>query len=73
MFPNRKGNQNLSYQKKKKTTISEKDAKQPQLKIIQSVDLSHRYRKPIINKCENCGNIAPNFVKTCPFCKNQII
>lgn len=73
MFPNRKKNQNLSYQKKKITTIREKDAKQTQLKIIPSVDLSHSYRKPIIKKCENCGNIVPNFVKTCPFCKRQLI
>ena len=73
MFPDRKKKNNLSYKKKKITTISERDVKQTQLKIIKSIDLSHSYRKPIINKCENCGNIVPNFVKTCPFCKRQLI
>jgi len=72
MFPDRKRKPNLSYQKKKITIIPENESKQPQQKIFKSVDLNHNYRKPIINKCENCGNIVPNFVKTCPFCKKPI-
>ncbi len=71
MFPNRKKNQNLTYQKEL-TNINEKDIVQTQQKIIKPIDLNINYRKPLINKCENCGNIVPNFVKTCPFCRRQI-
>ncbi|MFX1377314.1 MAG: hypothetical protein ACFFA0_16060 [Promethearchaeota archaeon] len=64
MFPDRK----------RKSSLEEKPKKivQVQPKIFKKVDLEFNYRKPIIFKCENCGNTIPNFVKKCPFCGKQI-
>ena len=73
MFPDRKRKPPLNYEKKKRTITKEKELKLTQPKIFKSVDLNVNYRKPIIKKCENCGNIVPSFVKTCPFCKKQIL
>ncbi len=73
MFSNRKkrkmkiDNPNIEEPNKKRT-----DIEQPQIKIFKPIDLNFKYRKSIIKKCENCGNIVPNFVDTCPFCKNKI-
>lgn len=72
MFPNRKRKSTSEYQKKSITTQYEEEMRQVQPKIPRSVNLDFRYRKPIINKCENCGNIIPNFVKKCPFCNVQV-
>jgi hypothetical protein len=41
-------------------------------KIPQPINLEFEYRKPLIEKCKNCGNILPNFVKKCPFCNESI-
>ncbi len=41
-------------------------------KIPEPVNLEFKYRKPLIEKCKNCGNIVPNFVKKCPFCNKTI-
>ena len=60
MFPDRKKTSSLSEQR----TV--------QSKIFKPINLNFNYRKPIINKCENCGNIVPNFVKKCPFCNHSI-
>lgn len=65
MFPNRK----IKLGQKKQR---EKEFQQSQPRIFKLINLDFNYRKPIINKCENCGNIVPNFVKVCPFCKHQI-
>ena len=66
MFPNRKANLSQKQQRRK-------EFQQSQPKIFKPINLDINYRKPIINKCENCGNIVPNFVKVCPFCKHQIL
>lgn len=60
MFPDKKKTSSLSKQR----TV--------QSKIFKPINLNFKYRKPIINKCENCGNIVPNFVKKCPFCNHPI-
>ncbi|MEE9377820.1 MAG: hypothetical protein V3V33_07260 [Candidatus Lokiarchaeia archaeon] len=70
MFPDRK---RLNNKNKERTFTKEKELKLTQPKIFKSIDLNFKYRNPIIKKCENCGNIVPSFVKTCPFCKNQIL
>ncbi|MFW9988591.1 MAG: hypothetical protein ACFFC3_08040 [Candidatus Odinarchaeota archaeon] len=71
MFPDRTKNQNVSY-KKVKTESNVKDEMESQQQIIKPVNLNVNYRKPLINKCENCGNIVPSFVKTCPFCRQPL-
>jgi hypothetical protein len=42
-------------------------------KIPEPISIEFEYRKPLIDKCKNCGNIVPNFVKKCPFCSKTII
>jgi len=73
MFPDRKRKPTLNYKKKERTITKEKELKLTQPKIFKPIDLNFNYRNPIIKKCENCGNIVPSFVKTCPFCKKQIL
>jgi hypothetical protein len=70
MFPDRA---NLSEQKKEEQVINAKNLEQKELMVPKPINLSFEYRKPIINKCKNCGNIVPNFVKKCPFCNKSII
>jgi len=41
-------------------------------KIPEPMSLEFEYRKPLIEKCKNCGNIVPNFVKKCPFCNESV-
>lgn len=73
MFPDRKRKPPLNYKKSERTITKENELKLTQPKIFKSIDLNFNYRKPIIKKCENCGNIVPGFVKTCPICKKQIL
>ncbi len=72
MFPNRKRKATLNYQKKVIAIQDEEEMHEVQPKIPKSINLDLKYRRPIINKCENCGNIIPNFVKKCPFCNAQL-
>jgi len=72
MFPNRKRKSKLNYQKKGVNIQDETEFYEIQPKIPKSINLDLNYRKPIIKKCESCGNIIPNFVKKCPFCNTQI-
>ncbi|NVM34865.1 MAG: hypothetical protein HWN81_04670 [Candidatus Lokiarchaeota archaeon] len=73
MFPDRKRKPSLNYKRKLRPITKEKELNLTQQRIFKPVNLDFNYRKPIIKKCENCGNIVPSFVKTCPFCKKQII
>jgi uncharacterized OB-fold protein len=73
MFPDRKRKPKLDYQKPKIPVTKHKTSQQSQPKIFKPIDLEFKYKKPLIKKCENCGNIVPNFVKKCPFCNNQVI
>lgn len=70
MFSNKKKSSMGSSTKRRHAEYSEKKLEQP--RIFKSINLDIKYRKPIINKCEQCGNIVPNFVKKCPFCNNQL-
>lgn len=71
MFPDRRRKIKINNQKAQ--IKRKKGLQQSQTKIFKPVNLDFKYRKSIIKKCENCGNIVPNFVDTCPFCKHQII
>jgi len=58
--------------KQRTTTIKKKYEKPVQMKIPQQINLDVSYRKPLIKKCNGCGNILPSFAKKCPFCGKQI-
>ena len=73
MFPDRRRKIKSNNQKAQISSKRKKYLQPSQTKIFKPVNLDFKYRKSIISKCENCGNIVPNFVDTCPFCKNQII
>jgi hypothetical protein len=68
MFSGAKKRDNLN--KRQKRDVEE--IQKPKSKIPRPVNLEVEYRKPLINKCKNCGNIVPNFVKKCPFCHKNI-
>lgn len=70
MFPDKKKRIALNIQRRK-DTFKVKEIKQPQPKVFKHISLDFRYSKPLIGKCENCGNILPNFVKKCLFCGKQ--
>ncbi|HEA71196.1 hypothetical protein LCGC14_0715440 [marine sediment metagenome] len=70
MFPDKKKRIALNTQRRK-DTFKIKEIKQPQSKVFKHISLDFRYSKPLISKCENCGNILPNFVKKCFFCGKQ--
>ncbi|MFX0138410.1 MAG: hypothetical protein ACFFDN_32510 [Candidatus Hodarchaeota archaeon] len=56
-----------------KQEIDAEEIQKPESKIPKPINLEFEYRKPLINKCKNCGNIVPNFVKKCPFCNQNIM
>ena len=39
---------------------------------LRDVNLDFKYRKTLINKCENCGMIITSYKKHCPICGNSI-
>jgi len=69
MFPEKKPKSSINKQQK---MIREKDEKRYQQRIPKYINLNSQYHKPLIQKCQGCGNILPNFVKKCPFCNKQI-
>lgn len=71
MFPDKKKRMTLNTQRRRdKFKIEER--KPPQPKVFKHISLDFNYSTPLIGKCENCGNILPNFVKKCPFCGKQV-
>lgn len=39
---------------------------------FRDINLDFKYRKTLINKCENCGMIITSYKKHCPICGNSI-
>ena len=72
MFPNRKRKSSLESKQNRKRFEEKKKIEIRDPKVFKKISLDFDYRKPIIFKCENCGNTIPNFVKKCPFCNKQI-
>jgi flagellar basal body-associated protein FliL len=72
MFPDKKRKTSFNKSTSEKEINEEKEFKQLQPRVIKPVNLEFNYHKHIILKCERCGNIIPNFVKKCPFCKKTI-
>ena len=71
MFPDKKKRIVLNTQRRK-DIFKIKEIKQPQPKVFKHISLDFSYSKPLIGKCENCGNLLPNFVKKCPFCNKKL-
>jgi hypothetical protein len=69
MFSDSKKRAHLQYKKK----LENEEIQTIESKIPKPINLDVEYRKPLINKCKNCGNIVPNFVKKCPFCDENVI
>ncbi|MFX0002028.1 MAG: hypothetical protein ACFE9C_01175 [Candidatus Hodarchaeota archaeon] len=66
MFSNKKSGE-------RNNNLKQKEHNQLESKIPKPMNLDFNYRKSIINKCKNCGNTVPNFVKKCPFCNEVIL
>jgi hypothetical protein len=73
MFPERKNGVNEQKKIIKEQVINQQELNQREVRIPKQVNLEVEYRKSLITKCKNCGNIVPNFVKKCPFCNKNII
>ena len=69
MFPDKT---KLGEQTREEQVLNTEDLEQQEAKLPKPINLEFEYRKPIINKCKNCGNIVPNFVKKCPFCNKNV-
>jgi len=48
------------------------EQKAPEEKKFREVNLNFKYRKSLINKCENCGMIITSHKKNCPICGKTI-
>lgn len=46
----------------------ETDSEKMQERKLRNIDLNFKYRKSLINKCENCGMIITGYKKNCPTC-----
>jgi len=70
MFPDKKKKYQTHYQNEESKIEDEKVSSEP--KKIRNISLDFKYRRSIINKCENCGMIITSFAKTCPNCGKEI-
>lgn len=72
-FKHEKTNLEDSDQKKKEEYLKQFEKYHPQLRRIDKIDLSQKYRNPIVRKCPNCRMILAGFVKKCPNCGENIV
>ncbi len=73
LFPDKMQTRHLKRQKKKRSFVRRPEPEQPQPRIHRAINLDFEFSRPIISKCEKCGNIVPSFVKKCPFCGKQLV
>ncbi|NVM18007.1 MAG: hypothetical protein HWN80_09840 [Candidatus Lokiarchaeota archaeon] len=67
LYPDKKRNKNQRPPRKLELNI-ETDSEELVQKKLRNVDLNFRYRKSLINKCENCGMMITGYKKKCPTC-----
>jgi rubrerythrin len=72
MFPDRKRKTSSGIEQEKEYSRKKRKSDQVETKIFKKINLEFKYHKPIVLKCESCGNTIPNFVKKCPFCNKPI-
>ncbi|MFX0073731.1 MAG: zinc ribbon domain-containing protein, partial [Candidatus Hermodarchaeota archaeon] len=70
LYPEKKQNMIQRPQRKLELTIKAEEA--PVEKKFREVNLNFKYRKTLINKCENCGMIITSYKKNCPICGKAI-
>ncbi len=68
LFPDKRQTRHLKRQKIKKRFVRRPQPEQTQPRIHKAINLDFKFSRPIISKCEKCGNIVPGFAKKCPFC-----
>jgi RNA polymerase subunit RPABC4/transcription elongation factor Spt4 len=66
MFPDKK-RRSQDFHRKLELKI-EMEPEKPAQKSFKEVNLNFKYRKSLINKCENCGMLITGYRKNCPTC-----
>jgi len=67
MYPDKKKRRSQDFHRKLELKI-ETEPEKPVQKKFKEVNLDFKYRKSLINKCENCGMIITSNSKYCPKC-----
>jgi len=67
LYPDKKRNKIQRPPRKLELKI-ETDSEALAKKRFRDVDLNFKYRKTLINKCENCGMLITGYKKNCPTC-----
>jgi len=70
MFPDKK-KRSQDFHRKLELKI-ERTPEKPAQKDFKEVNLNFKYRKSLINKCENCGMLITSYRKNCPTCGQEI-
>ncbi len=70
MFPDKK-RRSQDFHRKLELKI-ETEPEKPAQKLFKEVNLNFKYRKSLINKCENCGMLITGYRKNCPTCGQAI-
>jgi RNA polymerase subunit RPABC4/transcription elongation factor Spt4 len=70
MFPDKK-RRSQDFHRKLELKI-ERTPEKPVQKNFKEVNLNFKYRKSLINKCENCGMLITGYRKNCPTCGQAI-
>lgn len=67
LYPDKKRNKVQRPPRKLELKI-EADSETLARKKFRNVDLNFKYRKTLINKCENCGMLITGYKRNCPTC-----
>jgi RNA polymerase subunit RPABC4/transcription elongation factor Spt4 len=70
MFPDKK-RRSQDFHRKLELKI-ERTLEKPTQKNFKEANLNFKYRKSLINKCENCGMLITSYRKNCPTCGQAI-
>ena len=70
MFPDKR-RRSQDFHRKLELKI-ERTPEKPAQKNFKEVNLNFKYRKSLINKCENCGMLITSYRKNCPTCGQTI-
>jgi RNA polymerase subunit RPABC4/transcription elongation factor Spt4 len=68
MFPNKRRKNNQQYHQREEFKID----RSPDRKKLADISFDFKYRRALINKCENCGMTLTSFVKNCPRCGSRV-
>lgn len=68
MFPSKTKRIDRQYHQRKEFKIEEV----PDMKKLTDISFDFKYRRALINKCENCGIILTSYVKSCPNCGSRV-